>query len=67
VANQSLNGTESWGLKGAMTEKLGGCNLWLVCGGKGRSTIPILQQKTAASINKLESLVSAGGKDFLLL
>jgi len=67
VANQSLNGTESWALKGAMTETLGGCNLWLACSGKGRSTIAILQQKTAASIDKLESLVSAGGKDFLLL
>jgi hypothetical protein len=62
VANQSLKGTESWDLKGVMTETLGGCNLRLACGGKGRSTIPILQQKTAASIDKLESLVSAGGK-----
>jgi len=26
-----------------------------------------VQQKTAASIDKLESLVSDGGKDFLLL
>jgi hypothetical protein len=50
-----------------MTETLGGCNLWLACGGEGRSTIPILQQKTAASLDNLESLVSAGGKDFLLL
>jgi len=38
VANQSLKRTESWDLKGGMTETLGGCNLWLACGGKGRST-----------------------------
>jgi hypothetical protein len=67
VAYQSLKGTKSWDLKGVMTETLGGCNLWLACGGKGRSTIPILQQKTAASTDKLESLVSAGGKKSLLL
>jgi hypothetical protein len=67
VANQSLKGTACWDLKGAMTATLEGCNLWLACGGKGRSTIPILQQKTVAAIDKLESLVSAGGKNFLLL
>jgi hypothetical protein len=64
VANQSLKATESWDLKGAMTETLGGCNLWHACGGKGKSTIPILHQKTAASIDELESLVSAEEKIF---
>jgi len=34
---QSLQAPESWGdLKGVQTETSRGCNLWLLCGGKGR-------------------------------
>lgn len=44
----SLKGTESWDLKTAMTETFGGCNLKLMCDGKGRSTIPILVTHVSA-------------------
>jgi hypothetical protein len=64
VANQSLKGTESWDLKEAMIETIGGCNLWLVYGGRDISTISILQQNTAASIDKSGSLVSNWRKRF---
>jgi hypothetical protein len=64
VANQSLKGTESWYLKEATIKIIGGCKLWLECGGKDRSTIPILQQNRATSIDKSGSLVSNWRKRF---
>jgi hypothetical protein len=43
ITNQTLKEIESWNLKVANSKMVRGCNLWLVCGGKESSTVPLSQ------------------------